>query len=106
MTGILHPQSPNDLERQQLPGKARLCIKSLPAPHAPFPRPGSSFLIALQFVIGSESLAEGPISNSQARYQSGKPRVISTMSPTLMEWKVVSYKAPGHHSKPVSDGDD
>lgn len=99
--GILHRQSPNDLERPRLPGKARLCIKSPP----PLPRPGSSFLIALQFVTGSESLDGGPVSDSQAHYQSGKARVISITSSTFMEQEMVSYKALEHHSKSTSDGD-
>lgn len=62
-----------------LGNKAILCIQAPPPP----PRPVSSFLIALKFIIGSQSLDGSPVSDSQARYQSGKPGVISSTSPTF-----------------------
>lgn len=62
--------------------RAILCIKSAP----PLPRPVSSFLIALKFTVGSQSLDGSPVSNSQARYQSGEARVISTISSTFLGW--------------------
>lgn len=106
-TGILHLKSPGDLERPQLlENKAMLCIQAPPTPTPPLPRPVSSFLIALKFIIGSESLDGSPVSNSQARYQSGKPGVISSASSTFMEQEAPSRGELEYHSKSVSDDAD
>lgn len=83
-----------------------LCIQSPPTPTPPLPRPVSSFLIALKFIIGSESLDGSPVSNSQARYQSGKPGVISNTSSTFMEQEAPSRGELEYHSKSVSDDAD
>lgn len=47
-------------------------------------------LIVFKLTVGSESLAGSPVSNSQARYQSGKARVVSTTSSAFPAQEVLS----------------
>lgn len=97
------PPVPRRPGKPALPENKAILVQS--PPPLP-PRPVSSFLIALKFIIGSQSLDGSPVSDSQARYQSGKPRVISSTSSTFMEQEALSHDELEYRSKSVSDEDD
>lgn len=97
------PPVPRRPGKPALPENKAILVQS--PPPLP-PRPVSSFLIALKFIIGSQSLDGSLVSDSQARYQSGKPRVISSTSSTFMEQEALSHDELEYRSKSVSDEDD